>query len=123
MSDVTMGRSSGNKSGVSSDLLVDLIETLEAQGLDREESQLYDYIDVDALEQILYSSNGNVEIQFTVEEIRLTVTPERVDVLDDKVPAQQTSRRSVTRSGGSDPGSYLNTFDDDSGSISVRKTS
>jgi len=66
--------------------LVDLIETLEAQGLDREESQLYDYIDVDALEQILYSSNGNVEIQFTVEEIRLTVTPERVDVLDDKVP-------------------------------------
>jgi len=39
--------------------LIDIIETLEAQGLDREKSQLYDYIDVDALEQLLYSSNGN----------------------------------------------------------------
>jgi len=66
--------------------LIDIIETLEAQGLDREKSQLYDYIDVDALEQLLYSSNGNVEVQFAVEEIRLTVTPEGVDVLDDKAP-------------------------------------
>jgi len=65
--------------------LIDIIETLEAQGLDREKSQLYDYIDVDALEQLLYSSNGNVEVQFAVE-IRLTVTPEGVDVLDDKAP-------------------------------------
>jgi len=32
--------------------LIDIIETLEAQGLDREKSQLYDYIDVDALEQL-----------------------------------------------------------------------
>ncbi|ACM58889.1 hypothetical protein Hlac_3370 (plasmid) [Halorubrum lacusprofundi ATCC 49239] len=86
MLNVTMGRLSGNKSGVSSDLLIDIIETLEAQGLDREKSQLYDYIDVDALEQLLYSSNGNVEVQFAVEEIRLTVTPEGVDVLDDKAP-------------------------------------
>jgi len=86
MLNVTMGRLSGNKSGVSSDLLIDIIETLEAQGLDREKSQLYDYIDVDALEQLLYSSNGNVEVQFAVEEIRLTVTPEGVDVLDDKSP-------------------------------------
>jgi len=92
MLNVTMGRLSGNKSGVSSDLLIDIIETLEAQGLDREKSQLYDYIDVDALEQLLYSSNGNVEVQFAVEEIRLTVTPEGVDVLDDKAPAQRTSR-------------------------------
>jgi len=68
MLNVTMGRLSGNKSGVSSDLLIDIIETLEAQGLDREKSQLYDYIDVDALEQLLYSSNGNVEVQFAVEE-------------------------------------------------------
>jgi len=68
MLNVTMGRLSGNKSGVSSDLLIDIIETLEAQGLDREKSQLYDYIDVDALEQLLYSSNGNVEVQFAVEK-------------------------------------------------------
>jgi len=92
MLNVTMGRLSGNKSGVSSDLLIDIIETLEAQGLDREKSQLYDYIDVDALEQLLYSSNGNVEVQFAVEETGLTVTPEGVDVLDDKAPAQRTSR-------------------------------
>jgi len=93
--------------------LIDIIETLST-GLDREKSQLYDYIDVDALEQLLYSSNGNVEVQFAVEEIRLTVTPEGVDVLDDKSPAQRTSREIGVTLGGPDPGSYLNTFDDDS---------
>ena len=82
-----MDRSSTNDSGASPDLLVDIIETLEACGLDRDEYQLYDAVDVEALEQILNSSNGNVEVQFTVEGIRLAVTPESVDVLiDDEEP-------------------------------------
>jgi|AntRauMinimDraft_4_1070384.scaffolds.fasta_scaffold00847_2 hypothetical protein len=76
-----MGHSSGDEPGAPTDLLINIIETLEAQGLDREEFQLHDYIDVDALEQILYSSTEEVEIQFTVEEIRLAVTPESVALL------------------------------------------
>jgi len=80
-----MGRSS-KRAGAPADLLINIIETLEAQGLDRGEFQLHDYVDVDALEQILYSSNEDVEAQFTVEEIQLAVTPVSVDVLDNKVP-------------------------------------
>jgi len=114
MLNVTMGRLSGNKSGVSSDLLIDIIETLEAQGwIERNPNRTITSTSMHS-EQLLYSSNGNVEVQFAVEEIRFTVTPEGVDVLDDKAPAQRTSRRLVSRSGGPDPGSYLNTFDDDS---------
>ncbi|MDF9747916.1 HalOD1 output domain-containing protein [Natrinema salsiterrestre] len=72
--------------GVASNLLVDIIETLEACGLDRDEYHLYDTVDVEALEGIMHSSNGNVEVQFTVEGIRLAVTPESVDVLIDEEP-------------------------------------
>jgi len=115
MLNVTMGRLSGNKSGVSSDLFDRYHRDARSTGgLDREKSQLYDYIDVDALEQLLYSSNGNVEVQFAVEEIRLTVTPEGVDVLDDKaLPSGRVGDWCHARV-GPDPGSYLNTFDDDS---------
>jgi len=73
--------------GTSPDLIVDIIETLETCGLDRDEYQLYDAVDVEALEQLLHSASGNVEVQFTVEGIRLAVTPESVDVLiDDEEP-------------------------------------
>ncbi|OIB57321.1 HalOD1 output domain-containing protein [Natrialba sp. SSL1] len=79
-----MDRSSMTGSGESADLLVDIIETLEACGVDRDEYQLYDSIDVEALEQILNSSTEDVEVQFTVEGVRLAVTPESVDVLIDE---------------------------------------
>jgi len=81
-----MGRSSKKSRGTSFDLLINIIETLEAQGLDRGEFQLHDYVDVDALEQILYSSNEDVEVQFTVEEIR-----NRSDTGECRRPRQQSS--------------------------------
>jgi hypothetical protein len=61
--------------------LIDITETLEACGVNRGEYQLYDSIDVEALEQILYSSTEDVEVQFTVEGVRLAVTPGSVNVL------------------------------------------
>ncbi|GAA0682682.1 HalOD1 output domain-containing protein [Natronoarchaeum mannanilyticum] len=76
-----MNCSSSTGPGASPDLVVEIIETLEARGLDRDEYQLYDAIDVEALEQIVDLSSGSVEVQFTVEGIRLSVTPESVDVL------------------------------------------
>ena len=79
-----MDRSATSGPGASSDLLVDIIETLEACGLVRDEYQLYDAVDVEALKQLLHSSSGDVEVQFTVEGIRLAVTPESVDVLIDE---------------------------------------
>jgi hypothetical protein len=81
-----MDRSSTNSSGASPNLVVDIIETLEACGLDQYEYQLNDSVDVEALEQILDSSDGDVKVQFTVEGIRLAVTPESVDVLIDEEP-------------------------------------
>jgi hypothetical protein len=73
--------SSGTGHGASSNLVVEIVETLEACGLDRNEYQLYDAVDVEALEQIVHSSSGDVEVLFTVEGIQLSVTPESVDVL------------------------------------------
>jgi hypothetical protein len=67
------------------DILSDIVETLEARGLDPDEYQLYDSIDVEALEQLL-SSATDVEVRFSVEGVRLVATPERVAVLPDEVP-------------------------------------
>ena len=66
------------------DILFDIVETLEACGLDPDEFQLYDSIDVEALDRLL-SSATNVEVRFTVEDVRLVATPERVVVLPDDV--------------------------------------
>ncbi|MGQ4554965.1 HalOD1 output domain-containing protein [Halobellus sp. GM3] len=65
------------------DLLVEIIETLEAAGLDSSQYQLHDSIDLDALERILASSNGEVSVRFSVEGIRLAVTSAGVDVVND----------------------------------------
>ncbi|MGB9965742.1 HalOD1 output domain-containing protein [Halobacterium sp. CBA1126] len=68
-------------SGEPNDLLVEIIETLEACGLEDNSYQLQEYIDVGALEQLVASSDGGVTVQFTVEGIRLDVSPAGVDVL------------------------------------------
>ena len=65
----------------SSDLLVEIVDTLETYGLERDAYQLHDYVDIEALEQTLYSSSEDVEVRFTVDGIRLAVTPESVDLV------------------------------------------
>jgi hypothetical protein len=80
-----------NSPAKSRDLIVDIIETLEACGLEGDSYQLHDYIDIDALHQIVNTSQGDVEVRFTVEGIQLAVTPDGVNVLIDetKESAQQ----------------------------------
>lgn len=87
-----MNCSSRTGPGESPDLVVEIIETLEACGLGRDEYQLYDAVDVEALEQTVNSSSGNVEVQFTVEGIRLAVTPESVDILIDDETSDSTDQ-------------------------------
>lgn len=82
-----MNSSSTNGPGTTTDLVVEIIETLEACGLARDAYQLYDAVDVEALEQILVSSSGDVNVHFTVEGIRLAVTPDSVDILIDEQPS------------------------------------
>jgi hypothetical protein len=62
-------------------LLLDIVETLETCGLCRDEYQLQEYVDVDALEQIVSSSDGDVEVRVTVEGVSLSVSKDGVHVL------------------------------------------
>lgn len=79
-----MDRSEPSGPSTSSDLLVAIIEALETCGLDQHEYRLNDSVDVEALEQVLNSSDGDIKVQFAVEGIRLAVTPESVGVLIDE---------------------------------------
>ena len=82
-SSVQMDRSQRTGNGSLTDLVVEIIETLEACGLDRDDYQLYDTVDPEALEQLLASSTDDTEVRLTVEGIRIAVTPDCVDVLID----------------------------------------
>ncbi|MDQ2051646.1 HalOD1 output domain-containing protein [Natronolimnohabitans sp. A-GB9] len=81
-----MDRSPRNGDSSSTDLVVAIIETLEACGLDRDDYQLYDTVDPEALEQLLDSSTRDLEVRFTVEGIRIAVTSDGIDVLADEQP-------------------------------------
>jgi hypothetical protein len=70
-----------SKGGDSDDLLLDIVETLETCGLCRDEYQLQEYVDVDALETLVSNSDGNIEVRVTVEGISLAVTSDGVHVL------------------------------------------
>jgi hypothetical protein len=63
--------------------LVKIVETLEACGLPWDSYQLHDVVDVEALEQVLARSDGDIEVHVTIEGIRLAVTPSDVTVLPD----------------------------------------
>jgi len=82
-----MAPSTPRDSDTSPDLLVEIVETLEAHGLASDSYQLHDAVDIEALEQLLASSTGDVEVRFTVEGIQLAVTHDSVDVLLDE-PAE-----------------------------------
>ena len=69
-----------------SDLLVELIETLEGCGIGRDEYQLYDVVDFEALDRLLISADSDIEVRFVVEDILLSVTQEDVCVLLDDRP-------------------------------------
>ncbi|EMA27542.1 HalOD1 output domain-containing protein [Haloarcula japonica] len=79
-----MAPSTPRDSDTSPDLLVDIVETLETHGLPSDSYQLHDAVDVEALERLLVSSAGDVEVRFTVEGIQLVVTQDGVDVLLDE---------------------------------------
>jgi hypothetical protein len=70
-----------SKDGDSDDLLLDIVETLETCGLCRDEYQLQEYVDVNALEQLVFSSDGDVEVRVTVEGVSLSVSEDGVHVL------------------------------------------
>jgi len=75
-----MAPSTPSDSETSSDLLVEIVEMLEFHGLPSDSYQLHEAVDVEALDRLLESSAGNVEVRFTVEGVQLVVTQDSVDV-------------------------------------------
>lgn len=67
----------------SGDLLVTIIETLETCGLPADAYQLHDYVDVEALERLHDSSAEDVAVQFSVQGVRLDVSPESVRIIEE----------------------------------------
>jgi len=81
--DVRMYSLSSSGPAASSTLVVEIVEILEACGLDRTDYQLHDTVDVDALERLLATSGGDVAVQFTVEGVQLVVTTTGVQVVSE----------------------------------------
>lgn len=50
-----------------------LVETLEESGMDPDEYQLYDSVDIEALERLIASTDDPIEIRLTVEGVRLLI--------------------------------------------------
>lgn len=58
--------------------LIDIIQTLEDHGVAQDEIRLNDVVDPEALEQLVDSANVEIEVTFTVSNVRLSVTEDRV---------------------------------------------
>ncbi|WP_226042793.1 HalOD1 output domain-containing protein [Natrinema sp. DC36] len=63
------------------DLLFEIVDALETEGLGRDEYQLYRVIDVEALDQLVDSANDDLEVSFSVGEFRVLVTQSDVRIL------------------------------------------
>lgn len=75
-------RSSGERLDSAEELLLDIVDALEAHGLDQDQYQVYDSVDVEDLDRLLNSSAADVEIETTIEGYRVAITPSGVRVLD-----------------------------------------
>lgn len=70
------GNSSGSGAGGTSSIVVAIVDALEDHGLEREMYQLYEYVDPNALENLVKSVDDPFTVTFTVKTVRVTVTEE-----------------------------------------------
>lgn len=61
-----------------SELLFEIIEALEEEGLERDEYQLGRVVDIESLQQVVDSANTDLEISFCVGEFRVLITGSEV---------------------------------------------
>jgi len=83
MGSVDMVSTQTNEASEAGDLIVNILETLEAHGQDPDEYLLYETLNAATAEKLIDESDNTVEIRFTVEGVRLAVTSEHVRVLSD----------------------------------------
>lgn len=77
-----MRKQNTEKTPLAQSPLIEIIDVLEAYGIDHETYALHDYIDVDALEQLIASEDANLEIRLTIEGIQLRITRYGVHALN-----------------------------------------
>ncbi len=72
----------GKKPPSTDSLTVEIVEILAERGVDHETYTLHDYIDLDALNELVASGNGSAEVRVTIEGIQLRITQHGVQALD-----------------------------------------
>jgi len=61
-----------------SPLLVEIVDALDDQGVAQDAYQLHDYVDPDALSQLVDSVEEPFSVSFTVKGVQVTVTEDGV---------------------------------------------
>lgn len=61
--------------------LVQIIDILEARGIEHETYTLYEYLDPDALEELVNSGDASLEIRVTIEGVQLSISQSGVRTL------------------------------------------
>lgn len=66
----------------SESLLVEIITILEAHGIDQDTYTLQEYVDPDALAELVTSEDADLEVCLTIEGVQLSIAQDRVSVLE-----------------------------------------
>ena len=77
-----MRKLNGGSPPTNNSILLNIIEVLDAYGVDQESYTLHENFDVDALEQLVASENVDLEIRMTIQGITLSITKQDVRALN-----------------------------------------
>ncbi len=70
-------------------LTIDIIDVLEEHGVENESYILHEYIDLDALEQLVFSNDTLIEVQTTIEGVQLSITQHGVEAFTGDGPTNE----------------------------------
>lgn len=62
-------------------LVIEIVTLLEENGVNLDAYTLYDYIDPEALKQLVVSADASLEIQLTIQDVQLGITQHGVYLL------------------------------------------
>ncbi len=62
-------------------LLFEIVDALEEEGLGQGEYQLHQWIDIEALERLIESADADLEVRFAVAEFQILVMQSEVQVV------------------------------------------
>lgn len=60
------------------DLLIEIVDVLEEQGVDPEKHTIYEYVDPDALAKVVTSAETKIEIRIIIEGLELRISQDDI---------------------------------------------